>query len=73
MDPVALEARIQQEIEKWNRPFFINSVAGRTVVDAFANVMVCGFMSMRVATRCKGIKLADSISFNPHEGLGVPQ
>jgi glutamate/tyrosine decarboxylase-like PLP-dependent enzyme len=89
MDPVALEARIQQEIDKGNRPFFVNAAAGSTVMGAFDDfckrygmwfhVNACwgGFWVFaspeNQANRFKGIKLADSISFNPHKGLGVPQ
>ena len=35
MDSVALEKMIKEEIEKGNKPFFVNSVAGTTVLGAY--------------------------------------
>ena len=35
MDPVALEKAVQEEIAKGNKPFFVNSVAGSTVMGSF--------------------------------------
>ena len=35
MDPVALEKAVQDEIAKGNKPFFVNSVAGSTVMGSF--------------------------------------
>eukprot|EP00980_Cylindrotheca_fusiformis_P016610 scaffold4973_cov135-Cylindrotheca_fusiformis.AAC.28 len=95
MDPGALELRIQQEIEKGNKPFFVNAVAGTTVMGAFDDLKAIGEICKRYklwfhvdacwggflifsspenkAGKFDGIELADSISFNPHKALGVPQ
>lgn len=35
MDPVALEKMVKEEIAKGNKPFFVNSVAGSTVLGSF--------------------------------------
>ena len=35
MDPVKLEQLIKAEIEKGNKPFFVNSTAGSTVLGAY--------------------------------------
>jgi glutamate/tyrosine decarboxylase-like PLP-dependent enzyme len=95
MDPIALNDCIQVEIKKGNRPFFVNAVAGSTVMGSFDDLKAIGeickqyglwfhvdacwggfliFASSEYQTdRFRGVELADSISFNPHKGLGVPQ
>ena len=94
MDPVALEKMVKEEIAKGNKPFFVNSVAGTTVLGAFddhdAISAVCkkygmwhhvdacwgGFVIFADKDRqkglMKGIEKVDSIAFNPHKGMGVP-
>jgi len=37
MDPLALDRMIQEQIDKGNKPFFLNSTAGTTVLGAFDN------------------------------------
>jgi glutamate/tyrosine decarboxylase-like PLP-dependent enzyme len=45
---VALEARIQQEIDKGNMPLFVNAVAGSTVMGAFDDLEAIG----KICKRC---------------------
>ena len=95
MDPEALELAIRNEIELGHRPFFVNAIAGSTVMGAFDDLTAIGQICKRYGLwfhvdacwggflifsspeyqkdRFKGVELADSISFNPHKGLGMPQ
>ena len=95
MDPVALERAIQKEIELGNKPFFVNAIAGSTVMGSFDDLTAIGRICKKYncwfhvdacwggflifaseenqKDRFKGVELADSISFNPHKGLGMPQ
>lgn len=93
MDVEGLEKAIQAEIEKGNKPFFLNSVAGSTVMGSFDDhhalnalcrkygmwhhVDACwgGFLVLSEEHKKNlfdGIDKVDSLSFNPHKGLGVP-
>lgn len=95
MDPSALEQCVKDEIAKGNHPFFVNAVAGSTVMGAFddlkAIAKICkrynmwlhvdacwgGFLIFaspeKQRNRFDGMEEVDSVSFNAHKGLGVPQ
>ena len=93
MNPKKLEDLILREIEKGNKPFFVNATSGTTVLgsfdDHYAINEVCqkydlwhhvdacwgGFLALSKKHRhlLQGLELVNSMSFNPHKGLGVPQ
>ncbi|KAL3933681.1 MAG: hypothetical protein SGBAC_010288, partial [Bacillariaceae sp.] len=95
MDPAALEESIIWHKQNDHKPFFVNAVAGTTVMGAFDDIAtlreICdryglwlhvdacwgGFLAFASpeykGNLLRGIELADSISFNPHKGLGVVQ
>jgi len=93
MIPEKFEEMVKREIDKGNKPFFLNTNAGTTVLgsydDQFAFSEICkkyglwhhvdacwgGFMALSQKHKhlLQGVEVADSLSFNPHKGLGVPQ
>jgi glutamate/tyrosine decarboxylase-like PLP-dependent enzyme len=94
IDTEELEKLILASIARGEKPFFVNAVAGTTVMGAFddfqalrticdryglwLHVDACwgGFLTFASPKNRSpillGIEHADSISFNPHKGLGVP-
>ena len=92
MIPEKLEQAVQEQINQGNKPFFVNSTMGSTVMGAFDDChqisRICkkygmwhhmdacwgGLFAFSDQTNYlfDGAHKADSVSFNPHKGLGVP-